>query len=216
MAYQQIDVRPDDLVDKVYIPGRKGSLQIEMLATARQFGVIPYSMDSSLNNIMTELAAGNPVLVFQNLLFNWYPQCHYAVIVGYDIESQQLILRSGTSRRHRVNMGTFERTWQRAQSWAYVMTPPNKIPETATPASYIQAIHQLEKSGLSQLAYQAYSHASQQWPDNELLLMALGNSEYQLEKFDQAKNHFSTVIANNHHHSMPWNNLAYTFSALQH
>jgi len=35
-----VDVKPEALVDQVFLPGRKGSLQVEMLAAARRHGLI--------------------------------------------------------------------------------------------------------------------------------------------------------------------------------
>ena len=40
MAYSGISVTPDDLVSKVYLPNRGGSLQVEMLAAPRSYGLV--------------------------------------------------------------------------------------------------------------------------------------------------------------------------------
>jgi hypothetical protein len=39
-----VDVTPDALVDQVYLPGRKGSLQPEMLAATRRQGLLAYPL----------------------------------------------------------------------------------------------------------------------------------------------------------------------------
>jgi hypothetical protein len=38
---------------------------------------------------LREVAAGNPVLVLQNLSFAWAPVWHYAVVMGYDADAAQ-------------------------------------------------------------------------------------------------------------------------------
>ena len=42
LQYYGVDTTPDELSGQVYIPERKGSLQIEMIAAARQQGMLPY------------------------------------------------------------------------------------------------------------------------------------------------------------------------------
>ncbi len=215
LGYYNQKTRPDELISSVYLPDRPGSLQIELLATARSSGFVPYSMQSKLTNLLKEIADGNPVLVFQNLAFNWAPQWHFAVAVGYDLPSKTVILRSGPHQRHEIAMPTFERTWQRGQSWAYVITPPQHIPATATSNGYLQAVHQLEQAKLTDTVHLAYQHAIKHWPDNLLLLMALANTEFQLGQLEDAKKHFIAAIALRPNYSQAWNNLAYTLSALQ-
>src|ERR1051325_3239401 len=43
-----VKVTPEDLVPEVYLPARKGSLQIEMLAAARRHGLVAYQLAPSL------------------------------------------------------------------------------------------------------------------------------------------------------------------------
>ena len=85
LSHRSVDVVPENLIEKVYIPERKGSLQIEMVATARSYGKLAYPLENQLKALLAELAAGNPVLVFQNLALSVWPQWHYAVAVGYDL-----------------------------------------------------------------------------------------------------------------------------------
>src|SRR6267143_388496 len=88
-----VKVTPEDLVPQVYLPERKGSLQIEMMAAARRHGMVSYQLAPRFEDVLRELSAGNPVIVLQNLGFGggW----HYAVAVGYDYSYGDLILRSG-------------------------------------------------------------------------------------------------------------------------
>ena len=62
-----VDIRPEPLVPEVYIPARRGSLQVEMLAAARRHGRIPWQLPPDFTALRAELAAGNPVLVLQDL-----------------------------------------------------------------------------------------------------------------------------------------------------
>ncbi len=87
--------------DEVFIPGREGSLQLEMVAAARRHGMLVYPLQGGLESVLEEVAAGNPVLVLQNQAFSWWPRWHFAVVVGFDRERRELVLRSGITRRCR-------------------------------------------------------------------------------------------------------------------
>ena len=210
LSYRGVDVVPDSLIEKVYIPERKGSLQIEMVATARSYGKLTYPLENQLKDLLAELAAGNPVLVFQNLALSFWPQWHYAVAIGYDLDSAELILRSGTYREYRMSLATFERTWQRGGGWAYVVMPPGEIPVTATPKKYLLAAYDLERAGFNQMALESYRGAAIKWPEDSTALMALGNSEYSMGFMPQAQSMFTRVILQEPKDSSAWNNLAYS------
>ncbi len=212
LNYSRVDVDPDSLIEKVYIPERKGSLQIEMIATARSYGKLTYPLEKQLEALLTELAAGNPVLVFQNLSLAIWPQWHYAVAVGYDLDSAELILRSGTYREHRLSLATFERTWQRVGHWAYVVMSAGEVPATAEPENYLLAAYDLERAGFKRLALDSYRGATKKWPQNIAALMALGNGEYSMGDMVKAQAAFSRVIKQNPEDGSAWNNLAYSLA----
>ena len=57
-----VSVQSEELVSKVYIPEREGSLQIEMMAASRQYQRIPYQIDPTLEAMLDELHANRPVV----------------------------------------------------------------------------------------------------------------------------------------------------------
>jgi Peptidase_C39 like family len=44
-AYDGKAVSPDELAKMVYMPGREGTLQVEMLAATRRMGLLPYVLN---------------------------------------------------------------------------------------------------------------------------------------------------------------------------
>ena len=62
------------LVPQVYLPGRAGSLQAEMLAAARRHGLLTVELAPDLNSVLRELAAGWPVAVLLNLALPFWPR----------------------------------------------------------------------------------------------------------------------------------------------
>ncbi|MCQ2029835.1 PA2778 family cysteine peptidase [Stutzerimonas zhaodongensis] len=177
LTQRGIGTSPEQLVDRVYLPGRKGSLQVEMIAAARAHDLLVYPLEPRLEAILAEVAAGNPVLVLQNLAFDRWPQWHFAVVVGYDLNSQTLVLRSGTTRRWTGSFRQFERSWAKGKRWAVVMTEPDKLPGTARETIWLKAASDLEQTGRQEAALQAYETATERWSTG-LSWFALGNANY--------------------------------------
>jgi len=215
LTAQGLKVSPDELVDKVYLPERQGSLQIEMVATARSYQQLTYKLTGQLDTILREVASGRPVLIFQNLSFAWAPRWHYAVVVGYDLDQQLLILRSGSTERRITPFSTFERTWQRGKYWAYVLAEPGDIPITANALEYSRSATALMQAGHQQAALKAFEAASQHWPGEALPQMTLGNAYYAAKDYNKAREAFSRAVTIEPENAQAWNNLAYALTATE-
>jgi len=173
-----IQVSPETLAPEVYIPSRKGSLQVEMLTAARRHGALPVKIAPDLRALLSEIAAGNVVVVMQNLGLSWAPSWHYAVVVGYDLDKELMWLRSGTYARFEMTLSTFQRTWARSQYWAFVASKPGSLPATASLENVTQALIAFEKNAANADRRLAYESAVARWPDDLILLMGLGNAAY--------------------------------------
>src|SRR6185503_10038579 len=107
LAHFKVPVTADDLVDQVYIPARRGSVQVEMLAAPRRYGMVAYALAPSYSDLLREVAAGNPVVVLQNYgawpVYLW----HYAVAIGFDDHRGDILLRSGETRLLRQRFQLF-------------------------------------------------------------------------------------------------------------
>ncbi|MCG6899560.1 MAG: PA2778 family cysteine peptidase [Gammaproteobacteria bacterium] len=206
---QAIEVTPDELVDAVYIPALHGSLPEEMAATARRYGLLAYRLQASLDDLLTELARGNPVLVYQNLGLSWLPRWHFAVAIGYSLPDRELILRSGTTRRWHTTLASFERTWSRGDYWALVILPPGEIPASARMTEYVRAARELEQTAGSEQALPAYQAATLRWPGQSLPWLALGNSHYARSEYAAAEQAFRQASHVAAYQPEVWNNLAF-------
>ena len=136
LVHAGVAVTPDDLVDQVYIPARKGTVTTEMLAASRRYAMVSYALQPRLEDVLREVAAGNPVVVLVNYGRWGFKQWHYAVMVGYNSHSGNLVFRSGETEEFREHIAIFEYTWQDSGRWAMVATPPGRIPVTAERARY--------------------------------------------------------------------------------
>ena len=210
-----VTITPDELVPQVYLPAREGSLQAEIIAAVRRQGLLAIPVEPALDALLTEIAAGHPVLVLQNLGLNWLPRWHYAVAVGYDLERQALVLRSGTEPRRITPFGVFLNTWNRSARWGIVVLAPGAFPAQAKPIPYLEAASALERLGRHQEAREAYQASTARWPDNPLAWLGLGNAEYALGHAGPAEAAFRHALNRQAGAAVVWNNLAYALVARQ-
>ncbi len=212
LQHYNIGVEPDDIAGKVYTPGLAGSLQFEMVAATRIYELLPVRHDGRLESLLREINAGNPVLVMQNLGLDSIPFWHYAVVVGYDLEQQSLILRSGTEKRLVRPFDNFERTWQRTDYWGLVIVPPYKIPASATPEAYLNSVIALEQTGHLKSANLAYQTALSRWPESIVAHMGQGNTAYALMRYNESAAAYQQLLKLSPDTAEAWNNLAYALA----
>lgn len=205
LAHTGVPVTAESLVDQVWLPGRRGSLQIEMLAAARRHGRVSYVLAPRYADLLREVAAGNPVLVLQDvgaLTTQW----HYAVVNGFDYPSGTILLRSGTRARHEMPFTAFERSWMASGYWAMVTTPPDRIPATATEDAWVNAVLAMARVADARSVTTAFATALQRWPDNLAASVGLANQYHAQGALEKAaavlqearrRHPASAIVANN-------------------
>ncbi|HJV75602.1 MAG TPA: PA2778 family cysteine peptidase [Noviherbaspirillum sp.] len=209
-----IRVLPEALVSQVYVPQREGSLPPEMIAAGRRNGAISMTIPPRLDALLTELAAGNPVIVLQNLSLPWFPLWHYAVAIGYDLDRAEIILRSGVTEREVMPLSTFENTWARSDYWGMVSTPPSRLPANAEESAAASALVAFEKSVSASRARIAYESALQRWPHNLTLQLGYGNAAFADGDRRAAAAAFKRATEDHPDSAPAFNNLATVLSEL--
>lgn len=207
LTYEGVPRQPEELLDEVYLPARRGSLQVELLAASRRAGLVPYLLTPDLNALFHELSAGNPVIVLQNQRFDFWPEWHYAVAVGYSLERDEMILRSSTAKRLLLSIDAFDRSWRGGGRWAFVALPPTRLPATAAEARYVEAAVALEAVS-PDAAAAAYRTALIRWPHNLVARMGLGNIAYHMGHYADAESQFQRASQDHPGAGDAWNNLA--------
>ena len=205
---------PDQLVSEVYLPDRKGSIQVEMLGASRRQGFIPFKVEGTIEGLIKELQAHHSVLVFQNLALPWYPQWHYAVVVGYDAASKELILHSAEDEWHRTNIGTFERTWARTGYWGFVPLKPGLLTANQNPDQLADSIAQSEQSFSPPQLQKAYSSVLKQWPDNLQSSIGLSVALYLQKRYVASERVLRNALKHHPASGVLYNNLAVVLKAL--
>jgi Peptidase_C39 like family/Tetratricopeptide repeat len=212
LAAAGVSVTPEALVSEVYLPERKGSLQIEMLAAARRHGLVSYQLAPSFADLLREISAGTPVIVLQNLglVDGW----HYAVAIGYNYKRGGLILRSGTNERQILPFVIHELAWMRSGYWAMVAVPPDRIPASAEESRWLASITAVERAGDARNARIAYSTFLKRWPDNVNAAIGLANAHHALGELDAAESVLREATRREPDSVIVLNNLAQTLSDL--
>ncbi len=208
LQHTGVATSPEALVERVYVPGRRGSLRPEMTAAIRDAGLLAYRPEPTVQALLAEVVAGRPALVMQNLGTGWWPRWHYAVVIGADPGGNALILRSGTERRRQTSAATFQRTWRRAEHWAVVALPPGELPAGSNPRPYLDAVADLEETGAAHAAATAYRAGLARWPGEPLLALGLANALYSGGDAAGAEAALTALLETRPQHVMALNNLA--------
>jgi hypothetical protein len=201
-----------EAADMVWTPGKEGTLRDDVAGAVRRGGLLGVRV-RDMRALLAELAAGHPVVVFQNLGLDSVPVWHYAVAVGYDLPARRIILRSGRIERRATELSTFERTWKRGDQWAMTVTTPDKIPPTAREADVVDAILGLERTGANDAALTAYEAAAVRWPRSFELLVGLGTARYLADDPKGAEAALRRAVTTSPNAPGAWNNLAYALHA---
>lgn len=204
-----VAVSPDELTDKVYLPEREGSLQLELLAASRRYERLPYVLDGTLAAILAELDAGRPVLVLQNLGVASFPIWHYAVVVGYDAPRSEIILRSGEQRRETMDTQWFMRSWSLAGNWALVTLQAGELPAEPDETRYLHTVVVLEDVVAPEVAAPFYATAARHWPGNAMALLGLGNTYHAMGDDAAAETTYQRLLAEHPDNAVARNNLAH-------
>lgn len=211
LNWSGVTVKPSDLSSEVYTPGLKGSLQNSLIGSARRHGRVAYPIDG-IDALMSEISAGHPVIVLVNLGLSWYPQWHYAVVIGYDQEKEEVLLHSGPTAREVISFWTFNNIWKRSDYWGLLVQPPNQLPAIAEEDKWLSAVSGVENTGQWQAAATGYTTALKRWNKSFIAWMGIGNSKYNLHELDSSADAFYQATQLQPENGLAYNNLAYVLA----
>ncbi|MEJ2040382.1 MAG: PA2778 family cysteine peptidase [Desulfosarcinaceae bacterium] len=213
LSWAGYQVQPEDLVPMVYLPDRRGSLQTGLIGASRRFGFLAFPIRGR-DGLLCELAAGIPVIVLQNLGLSWVPKWHYAVVIGYDLNEQVVILHTGLEADRKVPYSTFARTWNRAEDWGLLVLPAGRIPACAEELPYLKAVLGLDRAGRLAETLTALRAAVRRWPVSAQVRMALGNALYADGNLNGSAQAFSQATRLAPRNGAAFNNLAHVLAEL--
>lgn len=220
LAWSGPSVDQETLAGQVYTPGKTGTLRSDMVTGARRQGRLAVQLsdtdtpaEPALRSLLAEVAAGHPVIVFQNLGLAAAAQWHYAVVTGYDLAAGEVVLHSGTTADKRRALDSFARTWARGDRWALAVLPPDRLPATADRRAVMAAAQGLERAGRNAAAAAAYAAILERWPAAYAARIGRGNALYALARYADAARTLRAAAERRPAAPEAWNNLAYAEAA---
>ncbi|WP_439155705.1 PA2778 family cysteine peptidase [Yoonia sp.] len=186
MQWAGHDVTQDDIAALAFSPGAEGTYLADMIGSARRKGQLAVEI-GDFDQLLSEVAAGHPVIVFQNLGLGIAPVWHYGVVTGYDFDRDEVYLNSGQRDQMVMPFAVFERTWRRGSQWGLVVLPPDELPVSVSEKDVLSAAAALERARQFQAAATLYQGGGARWPQNWLWPFGLGNARYALGDLQGAR-----------------------------
>lgn len=209
-----LEISIDHLSREVYLPGREGTLQLEIIAAVRRHDLVPYEPDGTLQSLVDQLNNGLPVLVLLNTGLDILPAWHYAVVIGYLPEKNKVILRSGTDYRLEMSRRSFETAWDKAGRWSLLALQPGQLPARVDIERYLNALIAIEETGNWKTAESGYRAVLTHTPQSRLALFGLANALRANGQPEAAVNAYQELISREPGHLPARNNLADTLLKL--
>ena len=94
LSQQGVVITPGLLDKPLHLPGAEAQLQQNMQNLAREYGMVVYPLDNQLSALLTQVAAGYPVLVRFTEGSTFWAEPRYAVLAGYNRDKQTVLLLS--------------------------------------------------------------------------------------------------------------------------
>jgi tetratricopeptide (TPR) repeat protein len=204
------DVSVDQVTPQVFTPGMKGSFQVDMISAARRNKTMAIPIEG-LENLLKEIEAGHPVVVFENLALKWIPQWHYAIVFGYDLDKQTVAMHSGPEANKQWDIRKFERSWKLGDYWALVVLPPGELSVVADELTHSRAAAALEELKLIPEAQKAYASILKKWPESLAANIGAANIAYANAEYGHAVEFLSNATKAHPTSAVAWHNLAFAY-----
>ena len=208
LAHQQIEFVYADVIGSTFTPQLKGSLQVEMKATARHYGLIPYEINPNIAAVLGEVSNNRPVLVLFNLGLESLPVWHYSVVTGFNKASKEIFLSGTKNNQTWMTFDEFERFFNRGGSWAIVALKPPLLPVASSEKEIIIAIADMAQVGYKDQAKQTATNYVKQHPLSFLGSIMLANINYNMQDYLNATAEYKRALVLKPNDPVVMNNLA--------
>lgn len=155
LSQQGIVITPGLLEKPLHLPGAEDKLQQNLQSLAREYGMVVYPLDSNLPALLTQVAAGYPVMVRFSEGSAFWAEPRYAILSGYDRLKQKVLLRAGMNRRELMSFSSFESALEKSGGWAVLIQKPTQIPAVVDQQRWLKAADALAQAGQEREAAQA-------------------------------------------------------------
>lgn len=202
----------EEVAPFVFTPGMNGTFQNDMISASRRKGMFAIPLEG-VNDLLHEISQGHPVIVFENLALAWIPQWHYAIVFGYDLNSQTVLMHSGPEQNKIWDIRKFERSWKLGDYWGLVVLKPGELVASAGELAHVIAAAGLEQAGHPIAAIESYTAILSKWPSSLASRIALANDDYSRKNFEGSVKHLRAAIKAHPQSASAWHNLAFAEKA---
>ena len=210
LVYYQRNVTPDSLAAFLFTPGAKGTYALDMAASVRREGLIPFPAPSELESLLSLTAQGWPSIHLMNLGFSRLPKWHYAVLVGYDLEKGAVLMRSGKDRLRWYSFYHFQRSRALADYWSIIPAPVTSVPQLNNWLDAYAAIVDFEQVHPESVEA-AWRSATSVYPTQWQFPFAWGNHLWSTGNFSAAEQAYRAGLERAPNLAKLWNNIGYAF-----
>ena len=200
-------VSTSELEPKVYTPEMKGSIKTDLISATRRQGLMAIPIEG-MRALIAEIAAGHPVIVFENLALSRFPNWHYALAYGYDLPSRELILHTGPLEHFHQDFVDFESAWGMAGYWGLVILPPDQLSATANEIAHVKAAAGIEQADQSEHAQKTYEKILSRWPQSLGARIGLANIAFNRKDCRSAAKILESTVQDHPGAASAWHNLA--------
>jgi hypothetical protein len=151
-----MNVTPGLVEPYLGLPAQAPALDRKLEEVAREYGMMVYPLQPDFQALLTQVAAGNPVLLRYREGALWGTD-HYALLVGYDRFRSHVLVRAGDQRRQLIAFSDFVSFWQAAGNWAVLVQAPGRLPADVDPVRWREAAARLSQAGQDAAAAKAMS-----------------------------------------------------------
>lgn len=103
----------DAVAAEVYSEKLKGTLPMDLLIYAREKGFEAKYFKGSMEGLKESLLRKEPLILFLNLGYEFYPVGHYVVAVGMDEDAGFVYAHSGMNKQERFTIQALEKSWSK-------------------------------------------------------------------------------------------------------
>lgn len=111
IGYYGAGAQMDEVAREVYSEKLKGTLPMDLLIFAKSKGFEAKYYKGSIGDVRESLRRGEPLILFLNLGYDFYPVGHYIVAVGMD--EGALYAHSGTEKEKAFTLRELDKAWSR-------------------------------------------------------------------------------------------------------
>lgn len=152
LSQQGVAITPGLLEKPLKLPGGEAQLEQNMQTLTREYGLMVYPLDPELPALLTQVAAGYPVMVRFTEGSTFWAEPRYAILGGYNRKKQTVLLRSGMDRHLEMSFSSFTSAWKGAGSWAILVLSPRQLPAKVDQQRWLKAANDLAQSGQERAA----------------------------------------------------------------